>query len=571
MKRLLSLGMLCGIFLSLWAQAPAGYYKAADGKRGASLKTALYQIINAHTVRSYKELWADMRSTDARADGRVWDMYSSVTDFNFTEDQCGNYRGEGDCYNREHSFPKSWFNDASPMYTDLFHLYPTDGYVNNRRGNYPFGETERPTYTSSGGFSRLGPSSVSGYSGTVFEPADEYKGDFARTYFYMVTCYEDRIKNWNSDMLDGKSYPGLSRWALDMLLRWAEEDPVGEKEQARNQAVYRIQGNRNPYIDFPGLEAYVWGDKTGVAFDPDHYDGETPVPLPEVAVPTFVPASGRVAAGTVVTIDCATEGAYVVFSVNHGTLRTEQPPVSLVVDEEMTIEAYAMKDDKTSESSSATYVVATGLPDEGVQTFRKVMSEEELQAGRHYLIVCESEGQAMGASDDDIRTYASVDVAGDVIRTETSREGLPFQFVLGGTPGAYTLFDVVSQTYLSLESNGNKLHASAAADSDRARWDIVFGYDETMICNKEYDDRSIQYNANSPRFACYASRQRPVALYVNTTVTSVPAPVVRETGAAVDVFAIDGRLVRKGVPAAEALKGLRPGVYVIGGKKVQVE
>ena len=92
-----------------------------------------------------------------------------------------------------------------------------------------------------------------------------------------------------------------------------------------------------------------------------------------------------------------------------------------------------------------------------------------------------------------------------------------------------------------------------------------------MICNKEYDDRSIQYNANSPRFACYASRQRPVALYVNTTVTSVPAPVVRETGAAVDVFAIDGRLVRKGVPAAEALKGLRPGVYVIGGKKVQVE
>ena len=86
------------------------------------------------------------------------------------------------------------------MYTDLFHMYPTDGYVNNRRSNYPFGETSRPTYTSNGGFSRLGPSSVSGYSGTVFEPNDEYKGDFARTYFYMITCYEDQIATWDSDL-----------------------------------------------------------------------------------------------------------------------------------------------------------------------------------------------------------------------------------------------------------------------------------------------------------------------------------------------------------------------------------
>ena len=90
--------------------------------QGQSLKTALYQIITDHTARSYDQLWTDMQKTDVREDGKVWDMYSSTTDFTFSSDQCGNYSGEGSCYNREHSFPKSWFNKASPMYTDLFHL-----------------------------------------------------------------------------------------------------------------------------------------------------------------------------------------------------------------------------------------------------------------------------------------------------------------------------------------------------------------------------------------------------------------------------------------------------------------
>ena len=128
----------------LHAQAPAGYYAPAKGKKGSSLKTALYAIITDHTARSYDNLWTDFRKTDARADGKVWDMYSSITNYTFGNDQAGNYKREGDVYNREHSFPKSWFDDAKPMYTDLFHLYPTDGYVNGRRSNYPFGETKIP-------------------------------------------------------------------------------------------------------------------------------------------------------------------------------------------------------------------------------------------------------------------------------------------------------------------------------------------------------------------------------------------------------------------------------------------
>lgn len=263
------------------AQAPAGYYDGAEGKRGAALKTALHRIISDHEQRSYSELWMDFLETDARSDGKVWDMYSSATDFYFQEDQCGNYKREGDCYNREHSMPKSWFNDAYPMYTDLFHLYPTDGYVNGMRGNYPFGETDRPTKTSSGGFSRLGPSSVSGYSGTVFEPNDEYKGDFARTYFYMVTAYEDRVSGWDSDMLNRTAYPAFAAWAVEMLLEWSREDPVSQKEVDRNDAVYRIQGNRNPFIDLRGLEEYVWGARKDEPFEPT---GMGALPMPRLEV-----------------------------------------------------------------------------------------------------------------------------------------------------------------------------------------------------------------------------------------------------------------------------------------------
>ena len=195
-------------------------------------------------------------------------MYSSITNYVFGDDQnTGGGGREGADYNREHSMPKSWFHDGYPMYTDLFHMYPTDSYINNMRGNYPFGEVGTLTKQSSGGFSKLGKSAVSGYSGTVFEPADEYKGDFARTYFYMATRYESQVAGWSSDMLSGDAYPAFTGWALEMLLKWHRQDPVSEKEIDRNNAVYGIQHNRNPYIDYPVLAEFVWGELKSVAVD----------------------------------------------------------------------------------------------------------------------------------------------------------------------------------------------------------------------------------------------------------------------------------------------------------------
>lgn len=260
--------LLLGI--NSFGQIPPGYYDDAQGLNGESLKTALYQIINDHNVQSYSSIWIHFESTDPKPNGEVWDMYSDVPGgtppyiYNFGDDQCGNYSGEGDCYNREHSFPKSWFDDASPMYTDLFQIVPTDGYVNGQRSNWPFGESNNPSWTSMNG-SKRGSNSTAGYSGTIFEPIDEYKGDFARIYFYMATRYENIIAGWennsdNSDAaLDGTSYPCYEEWYLNLLLDWHQNDPVSDKEIDRNNEIYDIQNNRNPFVDHPEWVATVWG------------------------------------------------------------------------------------------------------------------------------------------------------------------------------------------------------------------------------------------------------------------------------------------------------------------------
>ena len=283
MKNFVTSAILMLVCTTSFAQGPndsGTYYQAADGKKGAELKTALCGIIYNRSERSYGDLWTDFQTTDKRADGKVWDMYSNATNFEFGTHQDKGSGGstEGELFNREHSWPNSWFGkNVMPMYTDLHHMYPTDKLVNNKRGNNPFGETNGESYKSQNNFSKLGACTYPGYTGTVFEPNDEYKGDFARTYFYMVTCYEEKIPDWYTNYsesrptLDGNKYPGLTSWQLEMLLKWAKNDPVSEKETNRNKAVYGIQANRNPFIDYPGLEQYVWGDLKEQAFSYNNY------------------------------------------------------------------------------------------------------------------------------------------------------------------------------------------------------------------------------------------------------------------------------------------------------------
>ena len=243
------------------AEIPWGYYTPINGKTEAALKAALHDVINPHTqVSSYSDLPQYFRHTDVYPESnRWWDMYSNIPLY------APSFRG----LNREHSFPKSWWGGLTdvPAYVDLNHLYPAEADANMAKSNYPLGTVMTAKFDN--GITKVG-YAVTGQGGgasQVFEPDNEYKGDFARTYFYMVTCYSNMT--WNPKymfMLQQNDYPTLNGWAIDLLLKWSREDPVSQKEIDRNEQVFAVQNNRNPFIDYPELCEYIWGNKKGEPF-----------------------------------------------------------------------------------------------------------------------------------------------------------------------------------------------------------------------------------------------------------------------------------------------------------------
>lgn len=252
------------------------YYSGVDGKSGTTLFSALTTVsATGYSSHSYDDLWTYFGTTDKKADGKVWDMYSNC-EFTFgTHQDKGKGSKECEYYNREHSIPNSWFGaEGTDEYNDLFHLVPTDKIVNGKRANYPFGEVTSPTYTSGNG-SKLGPNDpakVAGYTGTVFEPIDEYKGDFARGYMGMVVRYAGGSRTFtvktegqaifNEDFTSSGGY-GLTTFGINLLMKWHRQDPVSQKEIDRNNGIQETQGNRNPFIDYPCLAEYLWGEKAG--------------------------------------------------------------------------------------------------------------------------------------------------------------------------------------------------------------------------------------------------------------------------------------------------------------------
>ncbi len=267
MKKVYSLLFLLSFTIGI-GQIPNGYYNPATGS-GYTLKTQLYNIIKGHADNGYAGLYITYQTSDIdnfyENDGTVLDMYSekpSTTDpYNYSSgstQRCGTYAAEGDCYNREHIIPQSVFNSATPMVSDAHFITPTDGKVNGQRSNYPHGTVATANWTSLNG-GKLGSSSVSGYSGTVFEPINEFKGDIARMYFYFATRYENTVSSYSFAMFDGSSNKVFTTAFLKMLLAWNAQDPVNEREIARNNAIYARQNNRNPYIDHPEYVQAVWG------------------------------------------------------------------------------------------------------------------------------------------------------------------------------------------------------------------------------------------------------------------------------------------------------------------------
>lgn len=275
-----SVAVLCLLSLQAAWSIDQSYYGSIDATTGATLRNELYEITRQGPQdMSYSKLWQAYYTTDVYPEdsigkaGKIWDMYSNVL-FIPGENQCGNYSKVGDCYNREHSLPKSWFNEQAPAYYDMGHIVPTDGKVNNQRANFAFGECANGSRLSNGdyhGTGKLGASTFPGYtiSSSVFEPDDEYKGDFARMYMYMRVRYKDMDMTRGDGSImfnDNDVNYGMTYYSVDLLMKWHRLDPVSMKEILRNNGMDSVQHNRNPFIDYPILAEYLWGNKIGQNF-----------------------------------------------------------------------------------------------------------------------------------------------------------------------------------------------------------------------------------------------------------------------------------------------------------------
>lgn len=247
-------------------------YEELEGLTSADLREQLHLDISQHTILSYNQVRGDKTKVDVRTNGKIWDIYSAYN-YNLSDYCSGVDIVEGECYNREHTLPKSWWGGSTsePMYTDLHHIYSVDAMANDKRSAWIYDEVKTASWSNNLG-SQLGTST--NWSGeTAFEPVDEYKGDIARIYFYMLTCYMD--KNFTQG---GKGYRyftysngvcNFNTTALALMLKWHREDPVSDKEITRNSKVEKLQGNVNPFVLQPALVEYIWGTMKGKPYDCD--------------------------------------------------------------------------------------------------------------------------------------------------------------------------------------------------------------------------------------------------------------------------------------------------------------
>lgn len=370
------------------------YYDGVKNTQGLALKTELFNLIKDHTVTSYNSVETILLDCDKRPDGTMWDMYG---DYAFVEaDANGSYKVEGDYWNKEHMIPQSWFSKSSPMVSDAHHLFATDGKINGYRSNYLFGEVgsvehswalDRYLTYETTQYNKLGASKLSGYTGKVFEPADCYKGDIARVYFYFVTRYQDTVSGYGnhfgSDTSETNKLFNLTSYSKELFLRWHRLDPVCQKEVDRNNEVEKHQENRNPYIDHPEYVEAIWGDTpvstvTPTAITPTSESisleiGETSVAsftvTPSNASTSVTYASNNASVATV-----SNSGVITAKSVGNAQITitsTLDTSVKGVIDVEVTPELEPISIYKTGSPTKTTYYEGDTFDPSGIKIFAK--------------------------------------------------------------------------------------------------------------------------------------------------------------------------------------------------------
>ena len=499
--------------LSSFAAIPSGYYDGMEGKSGVSLKKAVKAAAKNHTAIDYgTSTWQVFIESDTRIVGGQrcwWDMYSND---NVPAPSASSHPG----MNIEHSVANSWWggtkNDA---YKDLMHLNPSNSDANSRKSNYPLGEIQ--THTWDNGITFIGKprSGDCGGATYVYEPADEYKGDFARVFFYMFTIY-DNI-SWKTSSGYGYMYEPssdllLKPWAYEMLLRWAKEDPVSQKEIERNEAIYKHQKNRNPFIDCPELAEHIWGSKKNSPF---HFDGTVdpdPDPDPDDPVIPATPVDGGYWYAVTSSADLNTSDKYILVSTDNKVVM-----------------AY-----KTNGNTNVTYFQPCSVApkfDSSVSPARI----SEIPADAAILSLGKTGSNwTIGVSDKDGKTY------GYLSSTETKKVSLAS----------------------SASASGTTLTISPNSESTSIKFTAAGG-------NLQYNNQE-----NGKRFTTYTSSQEPVMLYRLEEENNGNGDAGIDTGlpetadeTIYGIYLIDGTKV-----AAESIYDLPKGIYIVisnfGTKKI---
>lgn len=604
MKNLfLGLSLTFGAF-ALCAEIPAGYYSSLEGKSGEALRQAVKAVCRPAdfvTPEYNKEggTWTAFEKTDVREiNGQKiwWDMYSNRIVYVATGH---------DAFNIEHSVPNSWWGAKAgclEAYQDLMHLNPSDADTNNKKSSLPLGMVADARLYDNG-MSRIG-TPVSGYGGgssSVFEPADEYKGDFARAYLYVFTMYGD--VNWlpekgASQMLSiGEGYAEPLPWVVDMLLSWAASDPVDEKELNRNDEIFKIQHNRNPYIDYPELMTYVYGDNKGKAFS---CTGQEAVAVNRPSAP--------VADGLWMTAVNTYNGRWweemdIVFDVPEGDLWVsidggsyQRYGKSVHVDAAVSgsqtheLKAYAETTVSGRELRSSVATVTLLAKDPSVTDYVDarwvpVTDDAQISADSYYIILSENVKHVMGytggtssqkflSNEGFVKfsggTVTEIPSGAAVVRFESAPSGATGDYVMRVydskmNPKGYWLRG--SKTAMSL--NATKGSALDVIASESGTTSLRFAASSDAEAKKPF---SVQFNKTQPRFTNYDSTQGAVMLYKfdgfnddQSGIADIPAmddetPVVVEgrniyAGEGSMIFDLNGRRV-SGL-------GLEPGIYVV--------
>ena len=454
--------------LNISAQPKATHYSELNNKSGINL----WKAINTCTQQGYHDLSYDglitaYKQTDVDDNGNLIDMYGGCS-FDFSN-KCGNYNDECDCYNREHSLPKSWWGSSpktSKQGSDIFHVVPTDGYVNNRRSSYAFGEVSKATYAYNG--NQLGTSAISGYSGTVFEPQDEYKGDFARGYFGTIAKWELNATSGAGGAIFTGNYTesgnfGLTQYGITLLMKWHRQDPVSEKELKRNNAIEATQGNRNPFIDYPELAEYLWGNKKGQT-----------VKLSELTL----------AYDSVITTPIDT---------THTPADTTNIPVDTTK---------VPVDTTTVVPAAGDYMLVVAEPEDWTGTYLIVNTQNSYclnAALASDASKIKSAGNKMQVTIEN-NTIAATTQTNDAVVT-----------IVQNTSGCY--IKSKDNYYLGITVNDNTLNSS----QDPILMSIKYNNGETVIAGTgSFSTRTLRYNNSAGMFRCYTTGQQAVQLFKKT-------------------------------------------------------